>query len=114
MGNSERLNRMIKILRIRKYERIENLAAELGVSARTIRRDIVSLSLTEPIYTQCGRYGGGVYYIDVYNDDYIFISKQEAKVLHTVFERIKKNHTLTKNETLIIADIEARFDKYKI
>ncbi len=113
MGNAERRSRIMKILRIRKYERIVNLASEFGVSTRTIRRDIEDLSLTEPIYTQCGRYAGGVYYIDAYHDDYILISRQEAKVLHTILERMKKNNMLSKNETNIIASVEARFDKYK-
>ena len=112
MGNAERRSKIIKILRIRKYDRIFNLACELGVSTRSIRRDIQELSLTEPIYTQCGRYTGGVYYLDAYYDDYILISKQEAKVFRKILEISKGNDTLTKNDIHIIADIETRFDKY--
>ena len=44
----------------RRKETIPNLAAELGVSERTIRRDIEMLTLRYPIETVCGRYGGGV------------------------------------------------------
>ena len=44
----------------RRRETISNLAAELGVSERTIRRDIEMLTLRYPIETVCGRYGGGV------------------------------------------------------
>jgi len=43
-----------------------NLAFEFGVSERTIRRDIDALSLVAPIYTQAGRYGGGVYILSDY------------------------------------------------
>ena len=51
----------MKLLCRRRSETIRNLAFEFEVSERTIRRDIDILSLNEPIYTQVGRYGGGVY-----------------------------------------------------
>ena len=50
----------------RRRETISNLAAELGVSERTIRRDIEMLTLRYPIETVCGRYGGGVRMADWY------------------------------------------------
>lgn len=50
----------------RRKETIPNLAAELGVSERTIRRDIEMLTLRYPIETVCGRYGGGVRMADWY------------------------------------------------
>lgn len=54
----------MNILYKRKYEITENLANELNVSARTIRRDIVELSRLIPLYTKTGRYGGGIYILD--------------------------------------------------
>lgn len=42
---------------------------EFEVSERTISRDIEELSLTKPIYTKSGRYGGGVYILP-YTKDY--------------------------------------------
>lgn len=50
----------------RRRETISNLAAELGVSERTIRRDVEMLTLRYPIETVCGRYGGGVRMADWY------------------------------------------------
>ena len=50
----------------RRRETISNLAAELGVSERTVRRDIEMLTLRYPIETVCGRYGGGVRMADWY------------------------------------------------
>ena len=50
----------------KKNETISNLAEEFGVFARTILRDVEVLSVTEPIYTQCGRYGG-IYVTDDYS-----------------------------------------------
>ena len=50
----------------RRRETIPNLAEELGVSERTIRRDVETLTLRYPIETVCGRYGGGVRMADWY------------------------------------------------
>ena len=64
MGTAERRYEIMKILCRRRYETIRNLASEFGVSMRTVQRDIESLSRTEPIYTQFGKYGGGVYVVE--------------------------------------------------
>ena len=60
MGTAERRRQMMLLLCRRRHETMRNLASEFGVSERTIRRDVEALSCTEPIYTQPGRYGGGV------------------------------------------------------
>ena len=64
MGTAERRTEIMRVLYRRRHEKISNLAEEFGVSVRTILRDIEVLSATEPIYTQCGRYYGGVYIMD--------------------------------------------------
>ena len=71
MESTERRRTLMEILCRNRHETIGGLARELGVSERTIRRDIERLSIKEPIYTQSGRYGGGVYVIEGY-----FMSKQ--------------------------------------
>lgn len=58
MGAAERRQLILDLLCQRRKETIPNLAAELGVSERTIRRDIEMLTLRYPIETACGRYGG--------------------------------------------------------
>ena len=58
MGAAERRQLILDQLCQRRKETIPNLAAELGVSERTIRRDIEMLTLRYPIETVCGRYGG--------------------------------------------------------
>ena len=60
----ERRKAILQILRLRKYEKVDNLAFQFSVTPRTIKRDIEMLSLTESIYTQQGRYCGGIYYDD--------------------------------------------------
>lgn len=64
MNVYERQKELLRLLRIRKYETTYNFSVEFNVSERTIRRDIELLSLTEPIYTKAGRFGGGIYYLD--------------------------------------------------
>ena len=66
MGAAERRQLILDLLCQRRKETIPNLAAELGVSERTIRRDIETLTLHYPIETVCGRYGGGVRMADWY------------------------------------------------
>lgn len=81
MGTTERRNAILKALCRRRYETIGNLATEFEVSERTIRRDIEVLSYTEPIYTQSGRHTGGVYVVDGYHMDRMYMSEDEIAVL---------------------------------
>lgn len=80
MGTVERRSAILKALCRRRYETISNLATEFEVSERTIRRDIDALSCTEPIYTQPGR-AGGVYVVDGYRMDRMYMSEAETGVL---------------------------------
>lgn len=81
MGTSERRNAILKALCRRRYETIANLAAEFEVSERTIRRDIEILSYTEPIYTQTGRHAGGVYVVEGYSMDRMYMTEEEIAIL---------------------------------
>ena len=49
---------MLRLLALRERWTIGELARELGVTERTISRDVVQLSLTKPICTEPGRHGG--------------------------------------------------------
>ena len=65
----------------RRRETISNLAAELGVSERTIRRDVEMLTLRYPIETVCGRYGGGVRMADWYKQDRRRLTPRQTALL---------------------------------
>ena len=84
MGTAERRQEIMRTLFRRKHETISNLSEEFGVSKRTILRDIEVLSLTQPIYTQSGRYSGGVYVIDDYAIGRMYMSDKELKVLNKI------------------------------
>ena len=91
METTERRNRIMKILCRRRHETVNNLASEIGVSPRTIRRDIEALSIYEPIYTQTGRYYGGIYLMEGYKTDNLYVKENEALVLLKLFE-LAQNH----------------------
>lgn len=82
MRVAERRREIMNKLCLRRYDAVSNLAVEFGVSERTIRRDIDILSATEPIYTQPGRYSGGVYVVEGY---YINNKYNNDKIPHTNF-----------------------------
>lgn len=81
METSERRTALLRLLCRRRYDTINNLAQEFGVSERTIRRDIESLSLTEPIYTKTGRYGGGVFVVENYYFDRMYFTDSESVIM---------------------------------
>lgn len=60
MRSSERRERIKTALLARREDTAENLAAEFGVSMRTIYRDIGELILSLPLETVQGRHGGGI------------------------------------------------------
>ena len=97
LGTAERRAEIMRILCRRKYETVSNLAEEFGVSTRTIQRDVEMLSITEPIYTQCGRYGGGVYVMEDYTIEKTYLTESECALLHKVV-------TLAKNKSLCELD----------
>lgn len=114
MGIAERRVEIMRILYRRRYEKISNLAQEFGVSERTILRDIESLSITEPIYTQCGKYGG-VYVMDEYNINRMYMKDEEIEVLHKLLSSIenKAGCDLDDKECNILKNIISQYTKPK-
>lgn len=90
MGTTERRNAIMRCLYRRRHDTINNLASEFGVSNKTIQRDIDHLSLTEPIYTMCGRYGGGVYIMTEKAAHEETAGAQEAEVLAKLLYLLEK------------------------
>ena len=84
-GESVRINdrqqRLISLLSQRRSDTVQNLAMELGVCERTIRRDIEELTLTYPLETVRGRYGGGVKMADCYFQDRPKLSPKQTALL---------------------------------
>ena len=66
MNVSERRQRLLEVLCLRRHDTYDNLAQEFHVSKMTIRRDITALTCSYPIETFRGCYGGGIHLRDDY------------------------------------------------
>ena len=81
MDAVERRQQILELLCQRRKDTMQNLAAELGVSERTIRRDVEILTRSYPLETVCGRYGGGVRVADWYPLDRQRMSPKQTALL---------------------------------
>jgi len=86
-----RRQNIMRLLCRYRHMTIKSLAMEFGVSERTIRRDIEVLSLTEPIYTQTGRYDGGVYISSSYTTEKMGMVRAEAAVFEKLITFAEKS-----------------------
>ena len=112
MGTAERRYEIMKILCRRRYETIRNLASEFGVSMRTVQRDIGVLSGTEPIYTQFGKYGGGVYIVEGYSMDRMYMNEQELNVLQKLYIAAdEQDSLLTDYEKSLLRSLISQYSK---
>ncbi len=111
MGTAERRLEILRLLCRRRYEKIGNLASEFGVSERTISRDIECLSLKNPIYTQSGRYGGGIYVLDNFTIDRMYMTDAELSVLKKLALVAKEATFLAEDEKKILNSIISDYSK---
>ena len=80
---NERRQQILKVLNVRRFDTISNLALEFGVSRNTICNDIIVLSSSSPIYTRTGN-KGGVYVCDGCNLNNNYLSTSQEKLLHEI------------------------------
>jgi len=78
---NERRKQILDLLCQRRRDTVQNLATEFGVCERTIRRDIEELTLTYPLETARGRYGGGVRMADWYFQNRPKLSPKQTALL---------------------------------
>ena len=88
MNVAERRDAMIQALCLRRQDTMDNLAFEFSVTRRTIVKDIAVLSLSHPIYTVSGKYGGGVYVADGYYLRKEFLAPEEKQLLEFLCEKV--------------------------
>ena len=81
MSPHERRSAIWQALCQRRQDTIYNLAAEFNVSPRTIRYDVEVLTLSYPIETIRGRYGGGVKVADWYYPSRASLCPEQAALL---------------------------------
>ncbi|MEY8404840.1 DeoR family transcriptional regulator [Oscillospiraceae bacterium 44-34] len=81
MTPTERRQRILEALCLRRHDTCDNLAREFHVSNATIRRDIGILMCAYPVETVCGRYGGGVKIADTYYPYRKTLNAKQVKLL---------------------------------
>lgn len=77
----ERKKAILDMLCERRRESVINLAYEFQVSTRTIKRDILELSLSYPVYTVSGRYHSGVYIADDYFPGKQYLTEDQLQLI---------------------------------
>lgn len=83
----ERRKAIIKVLNVRRYEKIANLMSEFGVCRRTIITDINEISRVYPIYTSQGARGG----IYVVEGATLLVEKRLNEKQNELLQRLAKN-----------------------
>ena len=100
----ERRQRIVEILNMRRFERLENLASELNVSRRTIERDVLVLSCSYPIDTRQGT-GGCVYVQEGFDLYERYLTEKQCEVL----ERLKE--TVSNEDAKVLTAILKSFGR---
>ena len=77
MNVNDRRERLIRILMLHGKRTVKELSEELGVSVRTIMRDIDILSTSKPLYTVSGR-NGGVSLLDTYDANRVYLKTKRC------------------------------------
>ena len=88
MSANERRAEIMRIMVARRQENMQVLAAELGVTDRTIRNDILVLTAEYPLETTRGN-GGGVRIADWYHPHKNIFSQDQISVLEQMMNRKK-------------------------
>ena len=88
MTSSERRQAILEALCERRHDKIENLAYEFNVSERTIRNDVLELSLSYPVYTVSGRYHSGVYIADDYYLGKQYLTEEQLELIISLKSKV--------------------------
>ena len=106
MTPSERRSEILHLLCKRRHETAINLSAELGVSERTIRADLVILSCYYPIQVVRGRFGVGIHLPDWFHMESRTLSSKQQVLL------MKVRKTLSGDDLQVMNSILAQFALY--
>ena len=107
MTSSERRQAILEVLCERRHDKIENLAYEFHVTERTIRNDVLELSLSFPVYTVSGRYHSGVYIADDYYLGKQYLTEEQLELLISLKSQVGDD------QRKILDSIVKKFGKVK-
>ena len=84
MGTAERRIEIMRLLCRERHATMPELAERFSVSVRTIKRDIDELGYIIPLEIKVGRYQGGIYVMNGYLWDRIYMSNEDIELLQTI------------------------------
>ena len=99
MTSGERRQQIAEILSDRRFETIENLAAEFGVSVRTIKYDLAAMMCSIPIYTVQGN-GGGVRAMDGWYLSRRYLHDDQEALLRSLLHGLQPEQQKTMQQIL--------------
>lgn len=100
MSPTERRSSIYAELRAQRHLTVGYLAEKYAVSEKTIRRDIEELTLTYPIETVRGRYGGGVKLADWYHPMQTTLSPKQIALLKKLAPSLEGDDLAVMNSIL--------------
>ena len=100
MSPNERRNNIYAELRAQRHLTINYLAEKYSVNEKTIRRDIDELTLTYPIETVRGRYGGGVKLSDWYHPTRTTLCPEQVALLKKLAPSLQGDDLAVMNSIL--------------
>lgn len=100
MSPNERRNNIYAELRAQRHLTINYLAEKYSVNEKTIRRDIDELTLTYPIETVRGRYGGGIKLADWYHPMQSTLSSKQIALLKKLAPSLEGDDLVVMNSIL--------------
>lgn len=103
----ERREQIAERLRLRRRDNVKNLAAEFGVTERTIRYDILTLSMSYPIETARGC-GGGVIWTGKRPEQ--VYTEREIKALQNAIKAVSLEDALVLEKLLSVHSVHKPFD----
>ena len=101
MTPTERRQRLLEVLCIRRHDTCDNLAHEFHVANSTIRRDLEILTCSYPIETVRGRHGGGVKVAEGY---YLYrkaLTSKQAALLQRLRDQLDGDDLIVLNSILL-------------
>lgn len=106
MRANERRQSIWQTLCSRRHETVANLAEEHNVTTRTIRHDLSIITLSYPIETVRGRYGGGVKLADWYQPTSRTLCPEQLRLLKKIAT------SLEGDELTVLNSIFSQFAPY--
>lgn len=100
MSANERREAILQALNARRSEKIENLAAEFGVSERTIRTTSRCSCVTTPLRPSAAVHGGGVEVAEWFHLNRRTLSPEQADLLRRLAPTLSGHDLETMNGIL--------------